>query len=42
MVQVRLDDHTSIRVRTGADLVHQRGDRVGVTYVGPGAVALEV
>ena len=42
MVQVRLDDDTSIRVRTGADLTHQRGDRVGVTYVGPGAVALGV
>jgi hypothetical protein len=42
MVQVRLNDDTAIRVRTGADLTHQRGDRVGVTYVGPGAVALGV
>ena len=42
MVLVRLQDGTSIRVRTGSDLTHQRGDAVGVTYVGPGAVALGV
>ena len=42
MVLVRLQDGTSIRVRTGSDLAHQRGDAVGVTYVGPGAVALGV
>jgi len=37
---VLLDDGPSVKVRTEADLPHQRGDRVGVTYVGSGAVAL--
>jgi iron(III) transport system ATP-binding protein len=40
MVHVLLDDGPSVKVRTEADVPHHRGDRVGVTYVGSGAVAL--
>ena len=40
MVHVLLDDGPSVKVRTEADLPHHRGDRVAVTYVGSGAVAL--
>ncbi|HAQ22537.1 MAG TPA: ABC transporter ATP-binding protein [Acidimicrobiaceae bacterium] len=40
MVHVQLDNGPAIKVRTDADSSHQRGDRVDVTYVGEGAVAL--
>ena len=42
MVLVRLHDGTFIQARTEPDVVFQRGDQVDVTYVGPGAVALDV
>ena len=42
MVRVLLEDGSTIHARTGSDVRWQRGDRVGVTYVGPGAVPLRV
>ena len=42
MVRILLGDGSTIHARTGADVRWQRGDRVGVTYVGPGAVPLGV
>jgi len=42
MVLVRLHDGTFIQARTEPDVAFQRGDQVDVTYVGPGAVALDV
>jgi len=42
MVRVLLGDGSTVHARTGADVRWQRGDLVGVTYVGPGAVPLEV
>jgi len=39
---VLLEDGSTIHARTGSDVRWQRGDRVGVTYVGPGAVPLRV
>ena len=42
MVRVLLGDGSTVHARTGADVRWQRGDRVGVTYVGPGAVPLGV
>ncbi len=40
MVHVQLDNGPAVKVRTDADVPHRRGDRVDVTYVGIGAVAL--
>ncbi|MDG2428134.1 MAG: ABC transporter ATP-binding protein [Acidimicrobiales bacterium] len=40
MVHVQLDNGPSLKVRTNADLLHRRGDRVAVSYIGSGAVAL--
>jgi len=42
MVRVLLGDGSTVHARTGADVRWQRGDPVGVTYVGPGAVPLGV
>jgi len=42
MVRVLLGDGSTVHARTGADVRWQRGDRVGVTYAGPGAVPLGV
>ena len=42
MVLVRLHDGIFIQARTEPDVAFQRGDQVDVTYVGPGAVALDV
>ena len=42
MVRVLLGDGSTVHARTGADVRWQRGDQVGVTYVGPGAVPLGV
>ena len=42
MVLVRLQDGIFIQARTEPDVAFQRGDQVDVTYVGPGAVALDV
>ncbi len=40
MVRVLLGDGSTVNARTGTDIRWQRGDQVGVTYVGPGAVPL--
>jgi iron(III) transport system ATP-binding protein len=39
MVLIRLCDGTTVRARTDADVSFQRGDRVTVTYDGPGVFA---
>ncbi|MBC8195815.1 MAG: ABC transporter ATP-binding protein [Acidimicrobiia bacterium] len=40
MVLIQMDDGTPVRARTDAGVSLQRGDRVGVTYDGPGVFAL--
>ncbi len=42
VVLIRLGDGTPVRARTAADVSFARGDRVAVTYVGPGVFAVGV